>query len=214
MNDEEILSYFDDSWYDLVYVYMKYLKKALKVTGTVYPEKHQIFRVFSMPLSDIKLVILGQDPYHGHGQATGLAFDCNDSRSMQPSVRNMFKEIKTEFPKRNYIFKNGSLERWFEEENIFLINSALSVLEGTPGSLLSFWSAFTDATIQYIADYNESCVFLLMGKPAQTKSMFIGDKNRIVTCVHPSPMSASRGFFGSNVFKTIESKIGKINWQN
>lgn len=227
MTDEEILSYFHESWYDLVIIYMKNIKRALRQTGTIYPDQDRIFRVFSMPLEDISVVILGQDPYHGPGQATGLAFDCTIGKNIQPSVRNIFKEISGEFPERNYKFTNGSLERWFDEEHIFLLNTALTVLEHKPGSHLKFWGDFINATIQYIADYNPTCIFLLMGKPAQYKTEFIASKSihskkelikrhtRIIMCVHPSPLSANRGFFGSDVFKEIEERIGyEINWQN
>jgi uracil-DNA glycosylase len=93
------------------------------------------------------------------------------------------------------------------------LNTALTVRSGEPGSLLDLWRDFTNATIQYIADYS-NCAFLLMGKPAQAKDMFISDKSRIVKCVHPSPLSAHRGFFGSKVFSQIEEKVGIINWES
>jgi len=215
MTEEEILSYFHESWHDLALTYMKKLVKAMNIDGQVYPEKNNILRVFSMPVEHIKVVIVGQDPYHGPGQATGLAFDCVTGKTMQPSVRNIFKEISLEFPSRKYQFTNGSLERWFNDENIFLINSALSVLDSAPGSLLKFWYDFTNATLQYIADYNDKCAFLLMGSFAHDKERFINRHKRIVKSIHPSPMSAHRGFFGSNIFIQIEKIIGKkINWQN
>ena len=125
----------------------------------------------------------------------------------------MFTECKDNFLERNYQFKNGSLGRWNREEHIFLLNTALTVRSGEPGSLLDLWRDFTNATIQYIADYS-NCAFLLMGKPAQAKDMFISDKSRIVKCVHPSPLSAHRGFFGSKVFSQIEEKVGIINWES
>ena len=228
IDDNEILSYFHESWHDLALIYMKKLRRALNIKGTIYPEKNKILRVFSMPVEEINIVIVGQDPYHGPHQATGLSFDCISEKVMQPSVRNMFKEIKIEFPSRNYNFTNGSLERWFEEENIFLLNSSLSVLEHQPGSLMKFWYDFTNATIQYISEYNEKCVFLLMGSFAHSKIDFITiktiiqeknnvwkRKNRIIKAVHPSPMSAYRGFFNSNIFIRIEKILDReINWQN
>lgn len=212
--EEEIYGEFHESWHPVVEVYMKKIKRALRQEGTIYPPKEYIFRVFKKPLEDIKVVILGQDPYHGYGQATGLCFDCSNQTKVQPSLRNMFDEIKREFPKRNYNFEGNSLVRWFDEENFFLLNSALTVLEGEPKSLLHLWYDFTDAIIQYIADYNQTCIFLLMGNPAKAKSAFIQNKSRIVSCAHPSPLSV-RHFIGCNAFKKVESKLGyEINWSN
>lgn len=210
-----IFAEFHPSWHPVVNVYMNHIKLALQQSGIVYPLPEHIFRVFKMPMEDIKVVILAQDPYHGEGQARGLAFDCefNNGR-IQPSLLNMFKELKAEFPERKYKFEGGGLSRWADEEDIFLLNSALTVRRGEPGSLLEYWYDFTDAIIQYIADYNPDCVFLLMGSPAKAKGRFIKNKNRIVDCAHPSPMSAHRGFFKSNVFKRIEELVGEINWSN
>jgi uracil-DNA glycosylase len=211
--EEEIYNEFHESWHPVVEIYMRKIKKALNKSGTIYPPPECIFRVFQMPVEEIKVIILAQDPYHGNGQATGLAFDCaNNKGPIQPSLRNIFKEINNEFPKRKYNLKSGCIERWFNESNIFLLNSALTVREGDPGSLMKFWYDFTDAIIQFIADYNSKCVFLLMGSPAKTKSRFIADKDRIVSCTHPSPMSAHRGFFGSGVFIEIENLVGEIDW--
>ena len=204
---------FHESWHPVVKVYEKHLLRALKAKGTIYPPRELIFRVFSMDVEKIKVVILGQDPYHGPNQATGLAFSCNDGKSLQPSLRNIFKEINDEFPERKYDFKTGDLGRWNDEENIFLLNTALSVKASEPGSLLDEWREFTVAVIDYIDRYNPNCVFLLMGRPAQLKAQYIEKKDRIITCVHPSPLSASKGFFGSGVFKAIEDIVGPINWQ-
>ena len=213
LTDEEIYNEFDESWHPVVAVYMKKIKRALRQTGTIFPPQESIFRVFKMPLSDIRMVLLGQDPYHGYGQATGLAFDCeNNGGKIQPSLKNIFKEINDEFPKRKYVLNSGNISKWFEESNIFLLNSALSVREAEAGSLMKYWYDFTDAIIQYIADYNTDCVFLLMGGPAKTKSIFIKDKSRIISCAHPSPLSAYKGFFGSNVFIKIEELVGEIDW--
>ena len=210
--NEEIYNAFHESWHPILDTYMKYLKKVLATSGQIYPPKELIFRVFQMPLEDIAVVILGQDPYHGHGQATGLAFDCSKQNKQQPSLTNMFKEIMNEFPERNYNLSGNNLLLW-RKQGIFLLNTALTVKSGQPKSLVKQWSHFTDAVIQYIADYNEKCVFLLMGGPAKQKSDLISCKTRIVTCVHPSPFSAYSGFFGSNAFIKVEEKLGyEIDW--
>lgn len=147
----------------------------------------------------------------------GLAFSCNENMKLQPSLRNIFKEIKSNFPNRNYQFKTNDLSRWHDEEGIFLLNVALLVEEGKPGSYLDEWRQFANAIIQYVGDYNETCVFLLMGKPAQGKRNFISNEKRIVECTHPSPLSANGkngigAFFGSNAFIEIENIVGEINW--
>lgn len=217
---EELYPEFHESWHDLVDVYYKKINKALKVKGEIYPPRHQIFRVYKKPVEDIKLVILGQDPYHGPDQATGLCFSCDNGKgTLQPSLRNWFQELKTEFPERNYKLTSGDLSRWLDEEDIFLVNVALTVKKGEPGSNIELWRDFTNAVIQYISRYNDNCVFLLFGLPAKKVISHILDKDgnidkkRIETCTHPSPLSAFKGFFGSNIFKKVEAKVGPINWE-
>lgn len=210
---------FHESWHPVIDKWESVLLKKINRCGTIYPPKEFIFRVFQMPLEDIKVVILGQDPYHGAGQAMGLAFSCNENMKLQPSLRNIFKELCANFPKRKYKFITNDLSRWHNEEGIFLFNVALIVRESEPGSFLSEWRNFANAIIKYISDYNEKCVFLLMGKPAQNKGILIEDKTRIIECTHPSPLSAhgkngKGAFFGSKVFEQIENKIGKINWES
>jgi uracil-DNA glycosylase len=161
------------------------------------------------------LVILGQDPYHNDGQADGLAFSVPKNQKIPPSLRNIFKELMNEFPERGYQFDHGDLTQWFEKEKIFLLNTALTVEKNNPGSHCSQWCQMTDAVIQEIAEKNKKCIFLLLGKHAQEKEKLITNKSRIVKCVHPSPLSASKGFFNSGIFKEVETKLKKeINWQN
>ena len=215
---------FHESWHPVVDVWGKKLLKMINKSGTNYPPREFIFRVFAMPLEEIKVFLLGQDPYHGPGQAMGLAFSCNDNMKLQPSLRNIFKEIKSNFPDRNYQFKTNDLSRWHNKEGIFLLNVALIVEEANAGSYLPEWREFANVVIKYVADYNENCVFLLMGKPAQGKANFISDKKRVIECTHPSPLSANgkkekngdwktEPFFGSNVFNEIEDIVGEINWE-
>ena len=180
---------------------------------TIYPPKDDIFKVFSMDLLDIKVLLLGQDPYHGKDQAHGLAFSVNKNIKIPPSLRNIYKEIQNEYPEKNYIFNHGNLERWFIEEKIFLLNSSLTVIEGKPGSFIKIWSKITDDIIQFISDNNKNCIFLLLGNYAKEKVKFINNKDMIIVGVHPSPLSANRGFFGSNIFKKLDEKINyNINW--
>lgn len=178
----------------------------------VYPPKELVFKVFEMNVKKIKIVLLGQDPYHGEGQAHGLSFSVNKNIKIPPSLNNIFKEINLEFPERKYNFVNGNLERWFKKEKIFLLNTSLTVEKGKAGSHISNWIDFTDEVIKYICKKNKNCIFLLLGKHAQSKKILI-EKNPIVEAPHPSPLA--KGFIGSNVFKQVEEKLNEnINWSN
>ncbi len=181
----------------------------------VYPPKHQVFRVFEMPLDKIRIVLLGQDCYHGPNQAHGLAFSVEKTEQIPPSLKNIYKELQSEFPDRNYKYTHGDLSRWAEEEGIFLLNTALTVELHKPNCHASLWKEFTDSTIQFISDNNPDAAFLLLGNNAKEKAPLIKNKENIITGVHPSPLSASRGFFGSNLFKKVEEILKKqVNWQN
>jgi len=180
---------------------------------SVYPSKDKIFRVFEMSVIDIKLVFLGQDSYHGPGQANGLSFAVEKNVKIPPSLVNIYKELKNTYPDREFNLTHGDLSRWFYEEKIFLLNCGLCVAQGSPGSFLSKWTAFTDDVIKFISEQNETCIFLLLGNFAIRKMNFIEDKERCITGVHPSPLSANRGFFGSKIFKKIDEKLGyDVNW--
>ncbi len=184
------------------------------VDGEFYPPRDQIFTVFTMPIKSIKVVLLGQDPYHGPGQAHGLSFSVPVGVATPPSLRNIFKELVTEFPERDYKFEHGNLKAW-HERNIFLLNAALTVAPGQPNSHAAYWSKWTDKVIEYILEHNSTCIFLLLGSFAQTKANIIDNPQRWVFGVHPSPLSAHRGFFGSDIFKRLEEKVGApIDWQN
>lgn len=175
-----------------------------------YPPKEYIYRVFQMPLENIKIVLLGQDPYHGPNQANGLSFSVNTGIRIPPSLLNIFKELKQEFPERNYEFLHGNLEKWIEQ-GIFLLNCSLTVKPGQPGSHMSVWKSFTDDIIKYISEQNTSCVFLLLGNFAKSKQVFIKNKERCILGIHPSPLA--RGFLGSGIFKKVEEKLNtEIDW--
>lgn len=202
------------SWIKLFEQYNIDLDELYGSKDIVYPKKEQIFRVFEMDVNDIKILLLGQDPYHNPNQANGLSFSVNNDIKIPPSLKNIYKEIQAEFPERNYIFNSGNLTRWFKEEKIFLLNASLSVIKNKPGSQMKLWQEFTDDVIKFISDNNKNCVFVLLGNFAKSKEIFISNKNNIITGVHPSPLSANNGFFGSNLFKSIETKLNtQIDWR-
>jgi uracil-DNA glycosylase len=201
-----------NSWVPLFDRYVFDLESIYK-DAEVYPPKQFVFRVFEQDVKEIRVVLLGQDPYHSPGQAHGLSFSVPDGEKVPPSLKNIYKELKMNFPERNYNFTNGNLEPWFYREKIFLLNSSLTVKRGHAGSDMYIWEDFTDEVIKFIDEQNEHCVFLLLGNYAKSKSKFITDKSKIVSEVHPSPLA--RGFIGSNVFKRVENVLGKeVNWGN
>jgi uracil-DNA glycosylase len=209
---------YDSSWEIIFDKYEFNIDSIYGNNTSVFPLKENIFRVFKMDVQDINLVILGQDCYHtelknGCCIADGYAF--SSIYNIPPSLKNIFKEIKNEFPNRNYNFINGDLSKWVENENIFLLNCSLTVEKGKPGSHMEIWKEFTDDIIKYISIVNKECVFVLLGNFAKKKAELILNKDNIINGVHPSPLSANNGFFNSNIFINIEKKLGKeINWQN
>lgn len=181
----------------------------------VYPKKEFLLRVFEMDVREIRVVLLGQDPYHGPGQAHGLSFSVPNGIAIPPSLRNIYKELQEEYPERKYVFNSGNLENWFYREKIFLLNASLSVIKGKPGSMMEIWEDFTKEAIKFISEQNPNCVFLLLGKFAKSQELYISNKERIIYGTHPSPLSAYNGFFGSGIFKQVEEKLGyKIDWSN
>lgn len=176
-----------------------------------FPKGSQIFSAFDFcPFDDVKVVIIGQDPYHGYGQANGLCFSVNDGVSFPPSLINIFKEIELDL---NIPFpKSGNLERW-AKQGILLLNATLTVRESEAGSHQNKgWESFTDAVIQKISDEKENVVFLLWGGFAKKKGAKI-DRNKhcVLETGHPSPLSANRGlWFGNKHFsKTNQFLLSK-----
>lgn len=201
------------SWNELFTKHNFDLDNLYNTNNIIYPKQEQVFRVFEMDVNEIKILLLGQDPYHNPDQANGLSFSVNDNIKIPPSLKNIYKEIQSEFPERNYTFTTGNLERWFNEEKIFLLNASLTVIQNKPGSQMSLWNTFTNDVIKYISRNNDKCIFVLLGNFAKSKDNYIVNKNNIIYGVHPSPLSASKGFFGSNIFKLIEEKLGEqVNW--
>lgn len=179
----------------------------------IYPIKELRYKVFEKDIQSIKIVLIGQDPYIKKGQAMGLSFSVPKDVKIPPSLVNIFKELKSNFPERNYVFNHGDLSNWFNREHIFLLNASLTVEEGKAGSHLKYWETFTNEVIKYIIEKNDKCIFLLLGNYAISKSKFIENKERIVSSSHPSPLGAYKGFIGSSVFKICEDKYGNtIDW--
>ena len=166
----------------------------------VYPAGAQIFNAFAKcPFDEVKVVILGQDPYHGPNQANGLAFSVSDQVRIPPSLLNIFKEIKNDLGKD--MPATGNLERW-AEQGVLLLNATLTVRAANAGShQKKGWEEFTDAVVQKVNDLKEHVVFMLWGAYAQKKGAFIEEsKHLVLKAAHPSPFAADRGFFGSHHF--------------
>ena len=168
--------------------------------GTIYPPGKLIFNAFNLcPFNKVKVVIIGQDPYHGPGQAHGLCFSVNDGIAFPPSLVNIFKEIKADLGKE--IPTSGNLTRW-AEQGVLLLNATLTVRAHQAGShQKQGWETFTDAVIRLLAEERENLVFILWGAYAQRKGAFIdGNKHLVLSSAHPSPLSAYNGFFGNKHF--------------
>ena len=169
-------------------------------TTTVYPPGKLIFNAFNLcPYDKVKVVIIGQDPYHGPGQAHGLCFSVNDGVPFPPSLQNIFKEIHDDLGKP--MPASGNLTRW-AQQGVLLLNATLTVRAHQAGSHQNHgWETFTDAAIRVLAEEKEHLVFILWGAYAQRKGAFI-DRNRhlVLTSAHPSPLSAYNGFFGNKHF--------------
>lgn len=202
-----------DSWLPIFSKYSFSILDTIYENNEVYPSRELVFRVFEMDVKEIRICLVGQDCYHGPNQAHGLSFSVPTNQKIPPSLRNIFKELKLEFPDRNYNFTSGSLEQWFYREKIFLLNSSLTVEKGKAGSHMNIWTKFTDDIIKFISENNPNCVFLLLGNYAKLKTPLIQNKDKIVSEVHPSPLA--KGFIGSNVFQRVEKVLGKeVNWSN
>ena len=187
-------------------------------TKTVYPPASLIFNAFNLcPFSNVKVVLIGQDPYHGQGQAHGLCFSVRNGVEFPPSLINIFKEIELDLGINRP--NTGNLERW-AQQGVLLLNATLTVLAGQAGShQRKGWEEFTDAVISLINNNKENIVFMLWGAYAQKKGENINrQKHLVLESVHPSPLSASRGFFGNKHFSRCnnyltEKGITSIDWR-
>ena len=187
-------------------------------TRTIYPPADDIFNAFSFtPLANVKVVILGQDPYHEPGQAHGLCFSVKPQVPIPPSLVNIYKELEDDLG--CYIPNNGYLEKW-ARQGVLMLNTVLTVRAHQANSHKDLgWEQFTDAAIRVLAEQDRPMVFVLWGKPAQRKKEMIHNpKHLILESPHPSPLSAYRGFFGSRPFSRINAYLEQnglepIDWQ-
>lgn len=191
-------------------------KESIRLSSPIYPSKDKIFRAFNnLNFEDLKVIILGQDPYY-NGNADGLAF--SSQNIIPPSLMNIFKAIRNDIKIENsdQYFKNGNLEKWVNE-GILLLNSSLTVVQGTSLSHLKIWESLTDNIIKEISEQTENKVFILWGNYAKSKQKLIDSKKHLIlTHCHPSPMTGNRFLSCTNFSecnKFLESKnIKKINW--
>ena len=217
---------FDNDWDSLIqdefqkdyYVKLRQFLISEYNSHTIYPDKYDLFSALKLTsYNDTKVVILGQDPYHGPNQSHGLAFSVKVGVRTPPSLLNMYKELHEDLG--YYIPNNGFLVPW-AKQGVLLLNTVLTVREGSPNSHRNKgWEIFTDKVIETLNNREKPVIFLLWGNNAKEKKKIITNKHHyILETVHPSPLSASRGFFGCKHFsKTNEilNKLGEkpINWQ-
>lgn len=177
----------------------------------IFPSKSKIFRALVLTdYDDVKVVILGQDPYHGKGQANGLAFAVNSGVPLPPSELNIYKELKDDLGIE--ISRNGDLTSW-AKQGVLLLNTVLTVEKDKAFSHRDFgWERFTDAIIEKLNEREKPIIFVLWGRAATDKAKLITNKNHyIISSAHPSPLSANRGFFGSKPFSKINSQLIKYH---
>ena len=197
----------------------EFLKQEREAGHKIYPKGADIFNAFKQtPFDDLKVVILGQDPYHGANQAHGLSFSVQKGINPPPSLKNIYKELVTDIPGFK-IPNHGDLTEW-AEQGVLLLNATLTVRDSSPAShQKKGWEEFTDQVIKTISEKKEGIVFILWGSYAQAKAELIDkSKHFIIKSPHPSPFSADRGFFGSKPFSKTNDilvKEGKkpIDWQ-
>jgi uracil-DNA glycosylase len=210
---EKLTAEFDKPYFDNLIGFVK----QEYVSATIYPPGKEIFRAFDCcEFNDVKVVIIGQDPYHGPGQANGLCFSVREGITNPPSLKNIFKEIKQDLGKE--VPSSGDLERW-SRQGVLLLNATLTVRAASPGSHQNKgWEVFTDAVIQKLSDEKEHVVYLLWGAYAQKKGEIIDrTKNLVLMAPHPSPFSADRGFFGCKHFSKanaylLSKGMKEIDW--
>lgn len=216
----------DKSWDSMLgeQIQLDYFKKLLEFLReeyeqqTIFPERENIFRALNeTPYDKVKAVIIGQDPYHGEGQAQGLSFSVQPGVKLPPSLRNIYIELQDDI-NCSLPTESGSLVKW-AKEGVLLLNTVLTVRKGEPAShAKKGWEIFTDEIIKKLDQRNQPVVFILWGKHAQQKKQLINSsKHFVIESAHPSPFSARKGFFGSKPFsKTNEylrsANIEEIDW--
>lgn len=187
--------------------YYENLKNVSHIT--IYPKEKDMFRAFEMtPYDEVKVVILGQDPYHEDGQANGLAFSVNSGTKMPPSLRNIFKELKDDLG--GELRTNTDLSDW-AEQGVLLLNTSLTVIESQANSMAKLWEPFTDSVIRLLNEQEWPIVFVLWGNNARKKKSIIDmSRHYVIESAHPSPLSANRGFFGSKPFSKTNQILKRL----
>jgi len=186
-----------------------------KYSYDIFPPQHLIFQAFNLcPIDNLKIVIIGQDPYHQPNQANGLAFSVNQNNKLPPSLRNIFQEIKNDLGETNYQVKSGDLT-YLANQGILLLNTTLTVRHSKPNSHLKLWKGFTQKVINYLLEEKEDIIFMLWGNNAKTllskKSEEVLKKHHIYKSTHPSPLSANRGgWFGQKMFSRVNEKLREL----
>lgn len=212
---DEILK---DEFHQSYYLRLREFLKKEYSEQTIYPSMYDIFNAFKYTdFDDVKVVILGQDPYHGEGEAHGLAFSVKKGIAIPPSLRNIYRELHDSLG--CYIPNNGYLEKW-ARQGVLLLNTSLTVRKDMANSHRNVgWEMLTDKVIKALNEREKPVIFMLWGSNAKAKSMLIDRRKHIVLMsVHPSPLSANRGFFGCNHFKIANEELVKmgekpIDWQ-
>ncbi|WP_406545657.1 uracil-DNA glycosylase [Succinimonas sp.] len=195
-------------------------QKERRRAAQVFPPEREIFSAFSStPFSQVKVVIIGQDPYHGPGQANGLCFSVNPGIPVPPSLKNIYLELREEYGPEFQIPSHGCLTSW-ARQGVFLLNNTLTVEQGRPKSHFGKgWEIFTDHVIARINECTEHTVFMLWGSPAQSKCRTVDTSRHLVLkAPHPSPLSAYRGFFGCGHFRACNAYLeswgrAPIDWR-
>jgi uracil-DNA glycosylase len=181
-----------------------------RTTSTVFPSEREVFTALQLTSPhDVRVVIVGQDPYHGAGQAHGLSFSVQHGTRIPPSLRNIYAELHSDFDSPPP--QHGNLEAW-AKQGVLLLNSTLTVREGEAGSHAGHgWEMFTDAIISYLGSSQRHIVFVLWGAHAGKKASLVNPQHTVITSVHPSPLSAHRGFFGSRPFSRANRALSDHN---
>lgn len=201
LNDEIHKEYFLKILYEL---------RELYKIKTIYPQQKDIFNAFHLPYKDVKVVILGQDPYHGEGEAHGYAFSTH-AKKLPPSLKNIYKELYADLGiEKDYT--SGDLTNW-QKQGVMLLNTGLTVEKDKPNSHKNIgWHEFTDVVIQKLNEKDEPVVFILWGNNAREKKKYITNpKHLVIESAHPSPFSANNGFFGSKPFSKTNEFLKKNN---
>lgn len=218
MTERKIVKIFNNTWDNILqdefnkeyFINLTSFLNLENKTKTIYPSKENLFRALKLTdYNDVKVLILGQDPYHGEGEANGLCFSVNSNIKTPPSLRNIFKELKSDL---NIDRNDNDLSDW-AKQGILLLNTVLTVEKDKPFSHKNKgWETFTDKIIEELNKREDTVIFVLWGNAARSKKQYITNKNHyIVESVHPSPLSYSNGFKGSKPFSKVNKILNNVN---